>query len=699
MKILLMTAPIICSEDKQVLARHDDTDNSRIPIGLYYLATLLREQQHEATLANFALTPFSQVVRSVAAAGPDLVGISCHTRNRHEVMAVCAAIKKALPQVKIILGGPHPTMLYEQVLRHYPAVDFVAVGESEIALPQLVQRLADQADLDGLNGIAHRRGEAIVLHGPAARVDHLDTLPIPARYFKYNIVSTSRGCPGRCTFCASPVLWPKKVRYRSPENILEEIDLLISRHRVPLIMFKDDTFTLQRRRLIAVCKGIAERRHDFLWTCDTRVDYVDEEKLYWLKKAGCQMISYGIESGSAKILSNIGKNITLDRIRRTAALTRKYAITMRFYLMAGNQGETDQTLGDTIDLLRQTRPNACMVSRLALSPGTGVYAQCRARGLYSDRTWLTDKRQNIYVDLGDPVESMPNFRVLCDRYARWLPENAYTPEDEIEAVKLTGDTARANYLLAQKFTEQTKYSHAVALYRKVITINPDFAEAYLCLGHCFEALGDMDAACDILAQFLRRPHRADRYTAYALSQLGQYLLHNKDYTSALEALTSALNLQPQTSGGFYYLGALHQRRTTPETMIDVRPQRADLLSSAGLACYHLGDNEKALAVLRQAIALNPNLAGAFNTLGQCHVALERFDDAQTAFKQALALNIADKADVYNNLGVVYFYIADYRTAEKYLRLALAEDPNNADARANLAQLNPVGTAHSTENRR
>lgn len=613
MKTLLMTSPIIQSEDQNQIDAHDDRDNSRIPIGLYILATILIERQDEVCLENYALWTYSLTLDDIVEKRPDLVGISCYTANRHVVMSLCCDIKARLPHARIVLGGPHPTPLYEQILGFYEAVDYVAVGESERAFPDLVSRLKFGVSLEGIKGIAYRVDDRIIYNGPAPVIENLDDIPIPARYFKYHLVSTSRGCPGNCSFCASGAIWGRRVRYRSPRHVLDEIDLLINKQGVERIVFKDDTFTTRKNRLIQILQAMMERKYEIPWSCDTRVDFVTEEKLYWMKKAGCRRISYGVESGAEAILKEIGKQISVSRIKKTAALSRKFAIPMRFYLIVGKLGETNETLGQTLNLIKETRPTACFFSRLNIAPGTRICDALVKTGLLKPDVWVTHPSALIYPDLNPPVKSFPNYHRLINTYHASvikgrIPAHEYTREERVKAVEYIGDTPEDNARLAMEFYEEEDYAEAANQYVRAIRQDANLRRAHVYLGHCHEKLFDDMAAETVWRQFLSSQKQPDALTRYVMLQLGKLYVRKKNISAAIAVLSRIIELD-----GFAF-------------------EAYTCLAEA----YHLmNENADAIAVLKKSVSLNPDFPDTHDLLGKIYTACQEYELASNAFISAL----------------------------------------------------------------
>jgi len=225
----------------------------------------------------------------------------------------------------------------------------------------------------GIPGMAYRdaaRDGAIELAPERPALEELDGLASPHDYFDTHIVMTSRGCPWRCTFCGAEASWGRGYRAQSVPYVLDALEKAVSRAPVKMIQIKDDTFTTNRKRVVTLCRGIRERKVQFLWSCDTRVDVLGDDLLREMRLAGCERLSLGVESGSQKILDAIDKKITPDEIIESSALAKKYGIKVRYYMMVGNRGETRATVEESMRFLERAKPHQYIFAALSVYPGT-----------------------------------------------------------------------------------------------------------------------------------------------------------------------------------------------------------------------------------------------------------------------------------------------------------------------------------------
>nr|NIT51591.1 radical SAM protein [candidate division Zixibacteria bacterium] len=225
----------------------------------------------------------------------------------------------------------------------------------------------------------------------------LDQLPIPSQYFRYQHVSLTRGCAARCEFCGSPQFWGRQVRFHSADYFVEQVSLL-TRQGIRFFYVSDDTFTINAKRLINICQKIIEAKLDIQWAAISRVDMINADILYWMRKAGCIQISYGVESGSEKIRKLLGKHISQQQICQAFKLTQQYGIMARAYFIYGCPQESWQTIEQTIELMNAIKPLSAIFYILDLFPGTALYDDYKKREKVSDDIWLNRIEDIMYFE-------------------------------------------------------------------------------------------------------------------------------------------------------------------------------------------------------------------------------------------------------------------------------------------------------------
>lgn len=378
-------------------ARKNDEDIRVPPMGIYNVAALLRENHYDVEILNWYGIPDApdQVEGILREKRPHIIGLSILNGNRWGGVEIARIAKKWDSRVKVIFGGIGATFLWEHLLGHFPEIDFIVTGEGEVAFLELVRELESEnhSKIESIQGLALRKSGKILRTEHDPPIEDLDQLPIPARYFTYQHVSSSRGCPWDCAFCGSPGYWGGRIRFRSPRHFVEELEILYNRGN-RFFYFSDDTFTVKKDRVIEICKSIIQRGMNMEWYAISRVNHVDEDILLWMRKAGCIQISYGIESGSDRIRRSLNKKIETERIIEAFTLTTRYGILSRAYFIYGCPGESWDTIQETIDLIHRIKPLGAVFYVLDLFPGTALYEEFKIRTGVTDDVWL-DKIEGI----------------------------------------------------------------------------------------------------------------------------------------------------------------------------------------------------------------------------------------------------------------------------------------------------------------
>jgi radical SAM superfamily enzyme YgiQ (UPF0313 family) len=358
-----------------------DGDELRAPYGLLSLAAQAKRAGHDVETWNLYAFPWREIVAMLRRKPADLYGLSCFTHNRRGTYMLADEIRRFHPRTFILTGGPHAGAMPHEMLAHYASIDAVAIGEAEQTFLDVLDRLEGAASMQDVPGLAYRR-EGAIETGPRRKpIADLDRLASPYDDFSGDAIISARGCPGRCTFCISPTLWGREVRFHSTAYLLEMLEVLVRKQGRRTLAFKDDTFTFDRERVLQVCEGIQQRDLRFIWSCDTRADALDEEILQAMRKAGCQRISLGVESVAPEILRNMNKRTTPEKTLEVTAMAKKYGFQVRYYMIAGYRGETTATLNASIEFLMQAKPNQFIFSFLMLYPGTMEFALAEKKGM------------------------------------------------------------------------------------------------------------------------------------------------------------------------------------------------------------------------------------------------------------------------------------------------------------------------------
>jgi radical SAM superfamily enzyme YgiQ (UPF0313 family) len=486
-------------------AKRNDPYISLVPTGLCYLHATLKEAGFDSVLTNFSAWSTAKIKRELHTISPDIIGISQWTHNRHISLELARTCRNIFPDCFIVMGGGHATFCYHDILAEGSPVDAVVRGEGEATLLELVQGISSGTELQNISGLAYRRNGTIELSPPRKSLDNLDRLPLPARYLDISVgidielqaefLVTTRGCPSTCYFCSSPDFWGRKVRFRSPGAIVEEI--LYTRQKYGLIYFslRDDTFTADRKRVLEFCALLQRRNVNILWNCQSRVNAIDEELLIAMKRAGCECIQLGVESGSPQILKRLGKNITPAQIEHACRLVREIGINLSIYLISDVPEETGDDLRQTLQLVRNIHPDDGYVSPLAYYPGTQLFKDAVAAGRAAPELFADSLQGALYVK---PAPGPASARLLKELTKI---QQGYQKCFESQKARL-GYCYTTNILAAEWHRHRAEYQTAERELREIISIQPDNPWGWFLLGDLYAETGRIRKGKEYYAQVL-----------------------------------------------------------------------------------------------------------------------------------------------------------------------------------------------------
>lgn len=384
------------------------------PLGLFLLSAILKREGYKVSIKDMYEEDWPAVQNYFMNNKGDVVGITCLTGQHLNCLKIAEIAKKAIkPEPIVILGGPHPSAnrIDSQLLSNYQNIDFVVRGEGERTAIELLKAISNNGDLQGVKGITFRQGSRIIRTPDRETIKELDSLPF-ADYSDFDFSKTeniddgrvdirqgrpqvrfvpfisSRGCPNRCQFCA--IFMGREVRLRSPQNVVDELENLYKTKNIAHFNFGDDCFNASLSRAEKICQLILERKLPITWTAMVRVTPIDENFLKLAKSAGCLMLAFGVESGSPKILKTIRKNINLDDFLKAIQLTKQAGITAAALFMVGNPGENDETVNETIRLIKKARPDRIVVSPTLILPNSELYSLAQEKGVINDAYWLNN---------------------------------------------------------------------------------------------------------------------------------------------------------------------------------------------------------------------------------------------------------------------------------------------------------------------
>lgn len=401
MDVLLINPPL----DKETTSKFP---MSGVPLGIAALAAYLHERKVAVSVIDAPIEGYNheRVSEEAARIKPRVVGISCLTENRYSVIKTLREIRKRLPNAILVIGGLHPTFTDEIMLKKYSCIDIIVRGEGEETLYEIVEKTKNRKSLDDIKGITFRKNSSIVRNESRTVIKDLNKLPIPAYALfpmkKYplppdlrskvkqtSLLTTSRGCPMGCKFCETTVAWGRAIRAISTKKLFKEVRYLYSKFGIDYIRFADDLFTLNKKRVIDFCKLVIKSRLPIKFRIQARVDTIDEEMLNYLKKAGCDLIEYGAESGSEIVLKSVGKKIDTEQIKKATEMTKKAGIEAKFFIIVGCLDETPKETWKTFELIKDAKPDWIGINPLTIYPGTEVYEIAKHQKLVDDEVWTS----------------------------------------------------------------------------------------------------------------------------------------------------------------------------------------------------------------------------------------------------------------------------------------------------------------------
>ena len=341
--------------------------------------------------------------------------------NRYTSLRLTKELKSISNNCKIVLMGPFAGIFYEKILRNYP-IDLLVLQDPEFTLVKLFSKPLAEEFFKSTHNIAYKKDGAIYKTTINLNND-LDILPFVSFDFCANNyspvpINTSRGCSFNCKFCDRKYLWGDKLRFRSIENIIEEIEILDNKFDCREIWFDDANFIMKRERTIDFCLMLLKKKLKIYWSCSTRVDSVDREVLKIMKMAGCKTIYYGVESGSELILRNIGKNYTQEQIITAIKLTKSIGMKAGLFLTIGNPGEDKFTINETKKLLLRVYPfDALNINPLIVLPGTELYNKFVSEGRINENSYFKNNNLIFYDSNWDSyrneIMSIAKFFEIC----------------------------------------------------------------------------------------------------------------------------------------------------------------------------------------------------------------------------------------------------------------------------------------------
>lgn len=404
---------------------HDKYSLDKYPLSLGYLAgTIKRETDWDVMVYNADFNPRSipmsishlsgdgftnyrnnlntlsggiwdEVKEIILDYRPTVIGITSKTQNFESASIIARIAKEIDDKIIVIAGGPHPTMVNIDLISR-KEFDICVKGEGESTIVELLNNIHDKTKWRNVSGIYYCENGKVVNTELRQFIDDLNSLCFPNEYAeqalkdyeKYPKVALGyifaiRGCPYNCWFCGSRYIWGRKARFRSPQNVVEEINLS-HKKGIHSIHFDDDTFGINKKYIFELCDTISRHAPEMRWSCEMPVKLVKDDIIRVMKESGCHSIILGIESGNNEILKKIRKGITVEEAIEACDIIKRHKIDLLVFFMVGFPWETEESLKDTIEAIRKTKADNIIYSIFMPYPGTEAFEYCKERGLVSE---------------------------------------------------------------------------------------------------------------------------------------------------------------------------------------------------------------------------------------------------------------------------------------------------------------------------
>lgn len=461
MKISLIDPPLTRT---QSAGRFKRIANILPSLGLGYLAAVLKRDGFavriiDCRLLNIQADKLLQILKEES---PQVVGITATTLSFPNVSTLAQKIKRVLPEIYLVLGGPHITAIPKEAMEN-SAFDVGVIGEGEFTFLKLARQIRDASlNLDTIESLVYREDGHIKINPPGEYISDLDRLPFPARelypslrLYKPVVASyrrlpfahmlTSRGCPFKCTFCDRKV-FGNKFRARSPESVLAEIEELVKKFGVQEIKFFDDTFTIDKNRVALICEQIIRRKLKIIWSCLSHVRCVDKQLLQQMKQAGCWQIGLGLESGDPQVLASMKKGMTVEDSRNAVKWAKEAGLNVRAFFVIGMPGDTVDSIKRSLELAKSLPIDIANFYNVTLYPGNELFETAMREGSLLHKDWqhfcqlnIPDSAEIAYIPKGMAEAELRQISSLIHKRFYLRPKYIF---QQIRQIKSLSDLKR-----------------------------------------------------------------------------------------------------------------------------------------------------------------------------------------------------------------------------------------------------------------
>lgn len=407
MNVLLINPPsannIKIIREGRCMQQQDAWGTNWAPITLATMGAVLKKHGFVARIVDCSNdnVDFDQLADEIRRFEPSLIIVSTATPSIISDLQVAGLARKIVPHIRTVFFGIHTTALPGEVFAENGDVEFLVRGEPEYTVRDLALALRDGLPFDKIPGLVYRneKGE-VVVNEARPFIENLDELPFPAwelinisgyrlpiTRYPFLLVATSRGCPFPCTFCAASAFYGKKPRVRSPEAVVEEMRYVRNRFGVRDFLFWSESSMTNRRQMIEISEKLATEIPDARWVCNGRVTDANRSLLEAMKRAGCWMIGYGIESGSQRVLDLMNKKVTLEDMERAVAATKEAGLEVTAHVIVGYPAETPEDIQKTSDLLKRLDVDYIQVYCCVPFPGSRLYDELKDSDMLATTEW------------------------------------------------------------------------------------------------------------------------------------------------------------------------------------------------------------------------------------------------------------------------------------------------------------------------
>jgi len=369
---------------------------ARTPLDLAYMAANLRNRGVDCRIKDYPAQgdDWKSLEDDLRDYMPDMLVISITTPTLEADLATCNLAKRANPDMLIVSKGAHYASKDEEVLRQYGDLDIIIRGESEAT----VAEVACSENLDNVLGITYRENGSIKKTSDRPYLEELDSLPFPARDLLKNelyltpdtkepitLIYTGRGCPYQCIFCAVPIVSGNRIKQRSPKSIVDEIEECVNKHHIRNFFFRADTFTWQEDWVVEICRMIVARGLNIRWGTNSRVNTISQKRLEWMKRAGCWIIGFGVESGNQESLDLMKKKASPQDARNAVSLCKKYSIKTYTLFIIGFPWDSRESVRNTIKFIKELDGDYIDINIAYPIPGTELFEIAKRENLFNEK--------------------------------------------------------------------------------------------------------------------------------------------------------------------------------------------------------------------------------------------------------------------------------------------------------------------------